>query len=183
VFGGFVEMELEGHATQIAKPSAWNVRMVIALTSEGAKATSSTDGMTKTTETSPYYAAWIQSHDADLDRARDAVEARDLTALGEVAEASCLKMHAAAMAAEPGVIYWNGVTVDLIHRVRALRDAGTPCWFTIDAGPHVKVLCQAAHADAIARELVAVPGVVRTLVAPPGEGVEILSEKPGAGGV
>ena len=40
-----------------------------------------------------------------------------------------------------------------------LRAAGVPAWATIDAGPHVKVLTDDAHADAVAGRVGAVPGV------------------------
>src|SRR5205823_2457838 len=73
--------------------------------------------------------------------ARHAIARRDLAALGEVMERSCLKMHASALAARPGVLYWSGATVDAFHAVRALRATGVGAWFTNDAGPHVKALC------------------------------------------
>ena len=59
-------------------------------------------------------------------------------------------MHAAAMAADPGIIYWNPATLAAMDGVRRLRAGGTPVFFTIDAGPHVKALCAAADADAVA---------------------------------
>src|SRR5204862_296049 len=96
---------------------------------------------------------------ADLADARVAVAGRDLAALGEIAERSCLKMHAAALAARPGVLYWTGATVDGFHAVRALRAAGVPVWFTNDAGPHVKALC--APADAPPPPAWACPGSTR----------------------
>ena len=172
VFGGFVEMDLEGFARPLVAPEAWDVRMVIALAGGEAKAIGSTDAMNATADRSPYYSAWIQSHAADMTRARRAIESRDLTTLGDIAESSCLKMHAAAMAA--GIVYWNGTTVELMRTVRGLRDHGAACWFTIDAGPHVKVLCAPPDAEAVENALAGVAGVTRTFMARPGVGVEIL---------
>jgi diphosphomevalonate decarboxylase len=59
-------------------------------------------------------------------------------------------------------------------RVRALREAGTAAFFTIDAGPHVKVLCAARDAEPIAGALAEVPGVLRTLAAAPGPGARVV---------
>src|SRR5262249_10339779 len=129
VFGGFVEMELEGFARPLLAPEAWDVTMVIALAGGEAKAIGSTHAMNAPADRSPYSAAWIESHAADMTRARRALESRDLATLGEIAESSCLKMHAAAMAA--GIVYWNGATVELLRAVRGLRDRGAACWFTI----------------------------------------------------
>ena len=83
----------------------------------------STAAMTHTARTSPFHDAWIASVPADLAAARAAIAARDLPALGAVAERSALRMHASAMAADPAIIYWNPATLAAIARVRALRDA------------------------------------------------------------
>jgi diphosphomevalonate decarboxylase len=133
----------------------------------------STAAMTLTARTSPYHDAWIASVPADVKAARAAIAARDLPALGVVAEHSALRMHAAAMAAEPGIIYWNAATMAAIACVRGLRDRGTPVYFTIDAGPHVKALCRAADVDAVAAALRAVPGVSDCLIAAPGPGARV----------
>ena len=181
IFGGFAEMARGesadgGDAVARALPEGddWDVRLVVAITATGPKAMGSTAAMTHTARTSPFYDAWIAAVPADLAAARAAIAARDLAALGTVAERSALRMHAAAMAADPAIIYWNPATLAAIACVRALRDRGTPVFFTIDAGPHVKALCRAADADAVAAALRAVPGVSETLVAAPGPGARVV---------
>jgi diphosphomevalonate decarboxylase len=97
----------------------------------------STDGMRHTAATSPYHAAWLETVDRDLVTAERALAEGDFDALAEVTEASCLAMHADAMAARPGILYFGPVTLWAISRVRALRAAGVPVFFTVDAGPHL----------------------------------------------
>ena len=127
----------------------WDVRLVIAATAQGPKATLSTDGMRHTAETSPYYDAWVEDVGARPRRRRATrSRARDLEALGEVTEASCLSMHASAMAARPAVLYFHGATIEGYRAIQELRKSGVPAWFTCDAGPHVKALTDAAHAAA-----------------------------------
>ena len=58
--------------------------------------------------------------------------------------------------------------------VRRLRAEGLGGWFTIDAGPQVKVLCEGRDLPAIAARLAQVPGVSRVIEAHPGEGVRIV---------
>jgi diphosphomevalonate decarboxylase len=82
-------------------------------------------------------------------------------------------MHAAALAARPALLYWNGATVECIHRIRALRGAGTPVFFTIDAGPQVKAVCLPEARPAVEAALAAEPGVVETLATGLGPGVEL----------
>ena len=182
IFGGFVEMargaRADGRdavAAPVAGGDGWpDVRLVVAVTSVAPKAIGSTEAMERTARTSPYYAPWIESVPGDLSEARAAVAARDLPRLGAVAERSALRMHASAMAADPGILYWTAPTLAAIETVRALRADGLPVFFTIDAGPHVKALCAAADAPAVADALLRTSGVLRTVVAAPGRGAEVV---------
>ncbi|RYE94576.1 MAG: diphosphomevalonate decarboxylase, partial [Myxococcales bacterium] len=92
------------------------------------------------------------------------------------AEESAFAMHASALAAAPGVLYWIGATVEVIAAVRELRAGGTGAWCTIDAGPHVKVLCAPGDAAAVAARLAAVPGVLRVIEARPGQGARLVAD-------
>jgi len=182
IFGGFAEMApgvrpdgADAHARQIMGPDDWDVRLVVAITAIGPKAVGSTEAMNHTARTSPYYAPWIAATERDLMEARVALLGRDLTVLGPIAERSALRMHACALAADPPVLYWTGVTIEAVRAVLALRrERNIAAYFTIDAGPHVKVLCAAADAPVVEAALRAVPGVRDTMVAAPGPGVEPL---------
>ena len=72
-------------------------------------------------------------------------------------------MHAAAIASRPGILYWQPATIAGLHAVRAMRAKGLPAWATIDAGPHVKVLTERGHADAVADAMKQVPGVTQVI--------------------
>jgi diphosphomevalonate decarboxylase len=184
IFGGFVEMaageDPEGGdavAHQILPADAWDVRLLVAMTSQGSKAIGSGEAMERTAQTSPYYAGWLQAVAQDLPAARQAVAAKDLPTLGQVAERSALRMHACAMAADPAIIYWNPITLAVMETVRRLRASGTQAFFTIDAGPHVKVLCATSDCKTVEHALAATPGVLRTLVLAPGPGAQVISEE------
>ena len=181
IFGGFVEWHrgeradgVDSFAEPLAPVDHWDVRTVVAVTSTAPKAVSSRDGMLRTAA-SPFYPAWVAGAEADLAEARAAIRARDLEALGLVAEHSALKMHAAALAARPPLVYWRPATVECIHRVWALRAEGVAAFFTIDAGPQVKVLCAPAEAQRVAAALEAVPGVERIITCGPGRGAELIA--------
>lgn len=184
IYGGFVEM-LPGirndGADAIAIPSYpqdhWDVRIVVGVTTRDRKATPSTDGMETTTRTSPYYPVWVQTQDKDLEGMKKAVAKRDIQLVGELMEHNTLKMHAAGLAARPGVLYWNGRTVDLMHTVYALRREGVPVYFTMDAGPHVKAFCLAQDAERVARAMGNVDGVKETIICSPGPGTELIEAR------
>lgn len=144
----------------IASADDWPLSIIVAVTSRAAKAVGSTGGMESSRETSPCYQGWVDSHPDDLQTGLRCIEQRDFTALAEISERSCLKMHAVAMSSEPPLVYWSAATVDCMQRVRDLRREGVPVFFTIDAGPQVKAVCLPEAAERVRTELAAVPGVL-----------------------
>ena len=181
IFGGFVEwahgVRTDGKDS-IAEPvltaDAWPLRVVIALTATAAKAVGSTVGMRLTAATSPFQSAWVDGQEADLAQARQAIVERDFEALAAIAEHSCLKLHALAMTAQPGLVYWNGATVECLQRVRALRREGVAVFFTIDAGPQLKAVCSPEAATTVAAVLRDVPGVLEVIECGLDEGARVL---------
>jgi diphosphomevalonate decarboxylase len=151
--------------------------MLVAVVADGPKAVSSTEGMERTRRTSPYYEPFLASIPNDLEAARSAVLARDLEALGVVMERNCLRMHAAMLASEPALLYLRPGSLEALDCVRELRAAGVPAFFTIDAGPNVKVLCERANATAVEGALRAVPGVSRVIRATPGPGSRLVEPR------
>lgn len=177
IFGGFVEMQRgqrddgrDSIAIPLASVDHWPLRLVIAVTSTRAKSVSSTQGMNHTVATSAYYPAWIEQVGQDLERARSAIAARDFAGLAEAAEASALAMHASAMAARPGVIYFSPATLACIQAVRELRDTGCAVFFTVDAGPQLKAVCLPDDEAIVASTLSGVSGVQRLIRTGLGEG-------------
>jgi hypothetical protein len=106
-----------------------------------------------------------------------AILARDFQKVGELSEFSCLKMHALALSANPGLLYWNGTTVQAMHLIRELRHSGLPVYFTIDAGPQIKVLCLPEDEVRVRDMLRSINGIERIVVNKPGSGVQILERQ------
>ena len=92
-------------------------------------------------------------------------------------EYSTLKMHASALAARPGLWYFTPTTIGVLNEVIRLRQEGAQCWFTMDAGPHVKVLVPRDEADSIRDELSRLPGVFGVVSSGPGGPARILTQE------
>lgn len=187
LFGGFVEWHrgeradgLDSFAEQLVPEDVWPLSVLVAVTSRAPKTVGSTEGMELTRLTSPYWTAWVERAPAELAAMRGAIAARDLARVGELAEHSCLAMHAVAMAARPGLVYWNAATVAVMYAVRELRRSGVEAYFTIDAGPQVKVVCAPSDAGRVRDALLAVPGVEQVIDSRPGPGA-CLVESPAGG--
>ena len=162
------------HVSTLLEPADWPLEVVVAVTSEKAKAVGSGDAMEISRKTSPFYTQWIEEQDADLATARSAILERDFAALGAIAEHNCLKMHSVMWSSRPPMVYWTSSTIACMETVRTLRDDGVPVFFTIDAGPQVKAVCEPGAADNVDAALNATPGVLRTLRTPLGDGAHLL---------
>ncbi len=180
MFGGFVELPAgkgpqdAPEARPLHGPEHWpSLRLVIALTEAGPKQVGSTEGMERTRHTSPFYGAWLERAPHLADRVREALRRRDLEALGSATEASTMAYFGCALAAEPPLLYWAPATLEALRTVRRLRAGGTGAWATMDAGPHVKVLCEADDARTVAEALAETPGVRRLLFGEPGPGASV----------
>lgn len=177
LFPGIVVLEATDRAVQchsLAAPDDWPLQVIVAVTSRAEKAVGSTAGMELSRTTSPFYQGWLDSHPADMAAAIECVGQRDFARLAELAEHSCLKMHALAMSARPALLYWNPATLVAMERVRELRAGGVPVFFTIDAGPQVKAVCLPEAAATVRAGLADCDGVLEVLDSPLGHGARVL---------
>ena len=181
IYGGFVELpagqkgDRDLCARQVAPENHWNLRLVVALTEPGPKEVGSTEGMERSRKTSPYYEAWIEQAPRWARKVKRAIKDRELDALGVAMEESTLAFHCSALTAQPPIFYWAPATLAALQTVRDLRSRGVSVWATMDAGPHVKALCERNDAVRVRQALDRTEGVRRTWIAKPGPGIEVRS--------
>lgn len=176
IHGGFVALagpQWQGSAL-LAK-DAWPLKVVIAVTSRAPKPVPSRQGMAISRNTSPYFDAWVAATANDYPIMRSAVLQQDFGRLARLAEASCLRMHALMMSGDPALIYWNAATLGCIQALRGLREDGCKLFFTVDAGPQVKVVCEESYAEEARRVLAGQSGVQETLIAGLGDGACVVA--------
>ncbi|MDE0422364.1 MAG: diphosphomevalonate decarboxylase [Gammaproteobacteria bacterium] len=181
IYGGFATLAPGDDVwtgAELQAKDSWPLEVVIAVTEESPKDVSSSQGMERSRTTSPFYHAWCRSTETDFETACRAVAQHDFESLSDVAEHSCLKLHALMLSSRPGLLYWNEATVAAIDTVRRLRTAGTPVFFTIDAGPQVKAVCAPGHGGGVAALLARSPGVLRVVRGQLGDGARLVGEPP-----
>lgn len=178
LYPGIVKLEVEGgeiSVTSVAAIDDWPLRVVVAITDESAKPLGSGEAMIRSAATSPFYSAWVERQDADLEIARKAVVRRDFEQLAAVSEHNCLKMHSLMWASRPAIVYWNAATVACMEAVRRLQKDGVPVFFTIDAGPQVKAICLPGAEEQVVETLSSTAGVRRVLTSGLGDGARVLA--------
>ncbi len=180
LYGGFVELtrsDTDISLQRLRSAADWPLQVVVAITAAAPKAVGSTEAMELSRSTSPFYTRWVEEQETDLAAAREAIAARDFGALGAVAEHNCLKMHSVMWASRPPVVYWNSATLACMQTVRDLQRDGVDVFFTIDAGPQVKAVCEPAVTAEVREALTATAGVEEILVTGLGGGASQLGDE------
>ncbi|MGJ9460519.1 diphosphomevalonate decarboxylase [Oceanobacillus sp. CF4.6] len=181
IYGGFAEWEMgdktdgsDSFAVPVAPAQHWDIRVAAVVLSSTVKKVSSRAGMKRTVETSPFYSGWIDSIPKDLREIKDAIKTKDFEKTGSIAEANCLKMHATTLAANPPFTYWHDTTMRVMQTVQEMKEKGIPAYFTIDAGPNVKVLYLPEDEGKVKETLRTIPGVTDVILSKPGQGISYL---------
>ena len=168
IHSGFVEWRagvLESGMDSFAVPLSYTwpeLRIGILEISRERKSISSRDAMRQTLKTSTLYSSWPDKVNEDLAQLKAAIADKDIISLGRIAESNALSMHATMIGAWPPVLYWRPDTVALFHKLWRLRSSGLQIYFTIDAGPNIKILFLQRDLDTVLNRL---PGLM--LVDPP----------------
>ena len=166
IHGGFVAMVPQGNdcdVVQILDKDAWDVSVIIVKTTSEVKKVGSTAGMAASRATSPFYDVWLEESSHLFKRGLQAVRDRSFDELAKVTETSCRLMHAVMTSTEPPLLYWNPTTIACIEEVSELQKSLWKVFYTIDAGPHVKLVCRSEDALTISR-LLAIEGIESKMV-------------------
>ncbi|WP_436937375.1 diphosphomevalonate decarboxylase [Staphylococcus xylosus] len=155
IYGGFVEWE-KGHDDETSysfpvEADNWenDLAMIFVVINNKSKKVSSRAGMSHTRDTSRFYQYWLDHVDEDISAVKHAINQKDFKQLGEVIEANGLRMHATNLGAQPPFTYMvddSYLVMDIVHQC---REAGYPCYFTMDAGPNVKILVEKKNQQAV----------------------------------
>lgn len=180
IFGGFVEWE-KGHddQTSYAQQIPSNgfedeLAMVFVLINDQQKDVSSRDGMRRTVKTSHFYQGWLDSVETDLRELKQAIAEKSFQKMGEIMERNGLKMHGTTLAANPPFTYWSPDSLKAMQTVRELRASGIPCYFTMDAGPNVKVLVEKKNQTAVQAKFIELFSRQQVILAHAGQGITII---------
>lgn len=178
IFGGFVKWNKgQGDKSSVAIPLAenpdWDLKMLAVEVNTKQKKVSSSQGMMRA-QTSPFYQDWLNRNDQEIAELEQAIQAKDFTKLGELSELSANEMHAMNLTAQPSFTYFEENTLQLINLVHTLRKQGLECYYTIDAGPNVKILCQSKNVKEIITIIQNQLANVKIVEASFGPGVKLL---------
>ncbi|RJR15733.1 diphosphomevalonate decarboxylase [Candidatus Microgenomates bacterium] len=153
----------------------WDICDIVCVVTKEDKQTSSTRGMDQVFS-SPFLEARLKYLPKTIEILQKALKEKNFRIFGETLEAEALNMHAIAITQHPPVLYWSPETVAIMQAVYALRESGTPTFFTIDAGSNVHVLCEAKNEAIVVKSLRHISGVKQLLINKPAPGARIIKE-------
>ena len=155
VFGGFTLFRRGAdHAEQVFDSHHWpELCVVVAAVGKERKPISSRQAMIRAAETSPFFSGWVEVNEALVEQALGALESRDLERLGVLMRRSYLAMFSTMFTSDPPVLYWLPETVAVLRLAEQLRAAGVGVFETMDAGPQVKLVCEARDLETVVASL------------------------------
>ncbi|WP_236157227.1 diphosphomevalonate decarboxylase, partial [Lactobacillus delbrueckii] len=153
IFGGFSvwqkgDSDQTSYAYPLDEEPDMDLRLLAVEINDQEKKISSTKGM-EMSKSSPFYQVWLDRNDSEIKEMEEAIKQADFSKLGSLAELNASEMHALTFTAVPGFTYFEPNTIKAIKLVQDLRQQGLECYYTIDAGPNVKVLCQGRNSKDI----------------------------------
>ena len=115
--------------------------MIVLVLNENKKEISSRNGMELCAKTSTYFDEWVKQSEIDFINMKKYLAENDFKKVGILTEENALRMHKTTETANLPFTYFNEKTYEAMDFVKNLRNNGEKCYFTMDAGPNVKVLC------------------------------------------
>ena len=115
--------------------------MIMLILDDRKKIISSRRGMELCMNTSTNFTEWIRQSEIDYINMKKYLSENNFEKIGELTEENALRMHSTTLTATPSFSYLTEKSRKAMNEVRELRKKGEKCYFTMDAGPNVKVLC------------------------------------------
>ena len=179
IYGGFAIWQKgtdneSSYAYALDEKPQMDLQLLVVELDKNPKELSSTQGM-KQAQTSPFFRPWLERNQAELAQMVAAIKANDFSKLGSLAELNACEMHAVNLTAQPGFTYFEPATIKAIKLVADLRRLGIECYFTIDAGPNIKILSQLKNVKDITNRFVSEFHNVNIINASFGPGISCLN--------
>ncbi len=178
VYGGFAiwrkgQSDQDSYAYPLIEKPTMDLHLLAVEINTHPKKLSSTKGM-QIAQSSPFFQPWLRRNSQEIQEMITAIKENDFTKLGSLAELNANEMHAVNLTANPPFTYFEPATIEAIKLVERLRKQGIECYYTIDAGPNLKILTQLRNIKDIEKNFCTEFNNVNIINASFGPGVQYL---------
>ena len=99
-----------------------------------------------------------------------------MSALQIVTEENCKLMHEVMKTSIPSISYMTDLTYSCLSEIENLRSLGHKLFYTIDAGPQVKIICDPTSSEIMKNRIIETTDVIDIIHAGIGGPPKILNE-------
>jgi phosphomevalonate decarboxylase len=138
VAGGFAIWYANKNGRSYARQLADSKRLPLAMGIVPQAADVKTDKAHEESVSSPFFVGRLREVNGSLRNMVRAISKGDLDEVCRLAEVDSRSLHAITMTGKSGLVLMAPETINVIRRVRALREErGIPVWYSLDTGPSV----------------------------------------------
>ena len=127
--------------------------MMVLVVNEDRKKISSRVAMERCVQTSTTFDTWVEKAKDDFVLMKEALKDTDFEKIGKITESNALAMHGTTSTSTPSFSFLTEESHMAMDIVKELRSKGYKCYFTMDAGPNVKVLYLREDQDKLYEEI------------------------------
>ncbi len=175
---GFVEWKdgdtsEESYAESIFPPDYFQIADVIAVVSTERKFLATSEGQ-KSARSGIFFEKRLEGIPEKINNVKRLIEERNFSEFGDLVEREALEFHSILFTSNPPLFYWTPGTVAVMKYVQSLRRDGLECYFTINTGQDVHVICKQEDAEKVAEKLKELPEVIKTITNFPSPGAHLV---------
>lgn len=155
LYGGLAVWQAGDDHTSYAYPldSALDIEMLIVIVNASRKKRSSRSLMKQTVAESTFFDAWVKDSNKEFTKMLAAIDSEDIHAVGRIAERNAMMMHGTLLANHEPFFYLEPQSLQVIEIVQDLRSEGLAAYYTMDAGPNVKIITDSRSSRVIMEKL------------------------------
>ena len=176
IFDGFVKWEANSDIIEKINAPMMDVGMFVIMIDDSQKKVSSTKAMELSKNTSWMYDAWVNRANIQAKDMEDAIINQDFHRIGALAQDNAMSMHMTMLTTNPSIVYFQPKTIEIMHHLLDLQAKKVPLYFTMDAGPNIKVFILNEDKKDIERELLKIVPKTQLIYSLPGKGATLLYE-------
>lgn len=140
LFKNFVKWEANSDRISMIEAPIMKVGMFVIMIDASEKKLASREAMEVSKKTSWMYDAWVSRALKQAEQMEAALKVGDFHTLGSLAQDNAMGMHMTMMSSHPSIIYFQPQTIAMLHKLLELQAQSLDFYFTMDAGPNIKIL-------------------------------------------
>lgn len=175
---GFVEW-MDGDTSEtsygvsVFSPDYFDIADVIAVVSTEKKFLATSEGQ-KSARSGIFFEKRLEGIPEKIKKVKKLIEEKNFSDFGDIVEREALEFHSILFTSNPPLFYWTPGTVAVMKYVQSLRREGLECYFTINTGQDVHVICKKEDAEKVSVKLKELPEVIKTIINFPSLGAHLI---------